>query len=180
MTKSPSPSKKSKGKSAPDTVSDVVAADTAQTKPPLQRNEEKKTMSEVPSVVQFSEDLASAEAPVPLPPGDYPATIRAAEIKTSQKGNKYCSVQFFIAAESYPADFTEGDPDGMILVYNNVQMEDNQRARYRLRKFIEAIGGKLGASVDVNDWIGLTATVSVQHDTWEGEVRASIGKVVSA
>jgi hypothetical protein len=145
------------------------------------RNETKMANSEMPSVIEFSEDIANAEAPVPLPAGDYQAEIRAATQKTSQtSGNPYASVQFFIPPEQYPADFTEGEPDGMLLTFNRVSLQDTPASRHRLRKFCEAIGAPAGKKVDLNEWVGRSATVSVQHDTYEGEQRAAIGKVAAA
>lgn len=138
-------------------------------------------MSEGNSILDFSEDLSNAEAPVPLPKGDYAAEIRAAERKTSATtGNDYVSVTFYIAPEQYPADYTDGDPDGTTLTFNRVSMKDSVAGRYRLRKFIEAIGGKLGKQVDLNDWIGLTAVVTVDHREWEGAQQAEIKTVVAA
>jgi hypothetical protein len=146
---------------------------------PLASKTKGTNMSEQSSILEFSEDIASAEAPVPLPVGDYPAEIRAAERKTSGKGNDYGSVQFFIAPEAYPADYTEGEPDGMVLTYNRVSLADTPAGRHRMRKFVEAIGAPGGTKIDMNDWIGRTATVSVVHDTYEGETRAAIAKVVA-
>lgn len=135
----------------------------------------------MPSVIEFSEDVANQEAPVPLPTGDYQAEIRAAVQKTSQtSGNPYASVQFFIPPEQYPADYTEGEPDGVVLTFNRVSLQDTPASRHRLRKFLEAIGAPAGKKVDLNEWVGRTATVSVQHDTYEGETRAAIGKVNAA
>jgi hypothetical protein len=119
-------------------------------------------MADTPSVIEFSEDVATAEAPPPLPVGQYPAEVRSAERKTSAAGNDYVRVQFFIAPEQYPADFTDGNPDGMILDYNRVPVADNPSARFRMRKFCEAIGySPKGGKVDLNEWIGNTATVDV-------------------
>lgn len=179
MAKSSSPPKKSKGTVARDSAAEVVAPAVTKSQPPLQRKEETKTMTEVGSIIEFSEDLANAEAPAPLPIGDYPATIRSAEAKISSKGKPMLEVQFFVASESYPADFTEGDPDGLVLTHY-VSIDDSQRGRYRMRKFLEAIGAKLGSRLDVNELLGLTATLSVVHDTYEGETRAKIGKVQEA
>lgn len=145
------------------------------------KKENKMADNAMPSVIEFGEDIGNAEAPVPLPAGDYAAEIRAAVQKTSQSsGNPYASVQFFIAPEQYPADYTEGEPDGMVLTFNRVSLQDTPAGRHRLRKFLEAIGAPAGKKVDLNDWVGRTATVSVQHDTYEGETRAAIGKVTAA
>jgi hypothetical protein len=139
-----------------------------------------KTMSETSSIIEFSEDIATAEAPVPLPVGDYPAEIRGATRKTSGAGNEYAQVTFFVAPEAYPADYSEGDPDGLTLIYNRVSLLDTPAARHRLRKFLEAIGAPAGKQVDLNDWVGRSATVNVGHDTYEGETRAVVNKVVAA
>jgi hypothetical protein len=138
-------------------------------------------MAETQSIIEFSEDIATAEAPKPLPVGQYPAEIRSAERKTSaNSGNEYGRVQFFIAPEQYPADFTEGNPDGMLLDYNRVPTQDNPAARHRMRKFCEAIGySPKGGKVDMNEWIGMTATVDIVHDTFDGETRAQIKRVVA-
>jgi hypothetical protein len=137
-------------------------------------------MADQASILSFSEDIASAEPPVPLPVGQYPAEIRGAERKTSgTSGNEYVRVQFFIAPEQYPADFTDGNPDGMVLDYNRVPTQDNPSARHRMRKFCEAIGyAPKGGNVDLNEWVGKTATVDIVHDTFEGETRAQIKRVI--
>jgi hypothetical protein len=135
----------------------------------------------LPSVVEFDEDIGNAEAPVPLPVGDYQAEIRGATRKLSaNSGNEYAAVQFFIPADQYPADYTEGEPDGTILTFNRVSLQNTPASRHRLRKFLEAIGAPTGKKIDLNEWIGRTAFVSVQHDTYEGEQRAAIGKVTAA
>lgn len=172
-TKSNSRNKKSQADAVTNEAkSPATQASVATTK-------ESTNMSEA-SIIEFSEDISNAEAPAPLPVGDYPAEIRGAERKTSAKGNPYGSVTFFIAPENYPADFVEGDPDGMTLLYNRVTLDDSPQGRYRMRKFCEAIGAPMGSKVDLNDWVGLTATVSIGHDTYEGETRAVINKVNAA
>src|SRR5215472_7154218 len=107
------------------------------------------------SILEFSIDLTEATAPPPLPVGQYKAEIIGAEQRTSQtSGNQYANIQFRIHASEYPADFTEGDPDGMTLSYNRLLMQDTPMARWRWRKFLEAIGGRLSRSIDLTDLIG--------------------------
>jgi hypothetical protein len=133
------------------------------------------------SLIEFSEDLNNAEAPTPLPPNIYPAEIISAEPKISQaSGNRYLATQWRIPADAYPADFTDGDPDGMVLSYNRVLLMDEKTPRYRLRKFLEAIGGPLGRTLDPSDLIGLTANVSVGTEEYEGEKRSVIKMVMAA
>lgn len=135
---------------------------------------------EMPSIIEYSDDISSAEAPVPLPKGDYIGTIRSAELKQSQKGNNYVSVAFFIPADQYPATYTDGNPDGETLTYNRVPADDSARGRYRMRKFCEAIGAVASKKIDLGEWIGLTAKLTVGEDEYEGEKRAQITKVSRA
>ena len=136
------------------------------------------TNEEQVSIIEFSEDIAQQQAPVPLPARSYPAIVRTVEAKTSQKGNRYASVGFFVAPEAYPADYpTEEAPDGTTLYYQRLSLEDTAPSRYRLRKFCEAIGAPMSKRVDLNEWINLTATINVKHDTYQGETRAQIESV---
>lgn len=144
------------------------------------KKKDNRSMSDAPSILQFSEDISNAEPPVPLPVGEYPAEIRGAEVKTSQKGNRYVSVKFFVNPDSYPVDYQEGNPDGEILTYNRLVYDDSPRGRHRMRKFTESIGAKGGNEIDVNDWAGLTATLAVTEEEFEGEKRAVISKVTAA
>ncbi len=57
---------------------------------------------EVMSIVEFSEDIAQAEAPELLPEGSYPAQIGAAEVKVSANtGNKYAALTMQININFY-------------------------------------------------------------------------------
>lgn len=135
---------------------------------------------ELPTIVEFSSDLSKAEAPEPLPAGQYSGVIRGAEVKMSQRGTKYGAVAFHISPEQYPADYTDGNPDGMTLVYRRVGLEDNPQARYGTRRFIEAIGAPLGKKIDVSEWVGMEATLEIKHEEYEGVNRAIIDRVQEA
>lgn len=135
---------------------------------------------EVMSIVEFSEDISEAAEPEPLPVGEYPATIRQAEIKVSQRGTKYAAVTFVVAPEEYPADFPlENAPDGKVIVFRRCSMEDNPQARFMLRNFCEAIGATASKKIDVNDWVGLDAAVEIDHDEYEGVTREQIKRVIA-
>lgn len=140
-----------------------------------------KHMSEDTSIIEFSQDISTQEAPVPLPEGDYTAEIRSAVKKTGNaSGKAYAAIQFFIAPEQYPADYTEGDLDGQLLTYGRMSLEDTPAARYKVRKTAEALGApKPTTKLDLSQWVGLTGTVTVTHDEWEGEQRAQISKIVA-
>lgn len=169
--------RKSKEQQPTDPVSPKTAVDNAET---LTKPMGTKHMSDIPSVIEYNEDIDAAEAPPPLPLGDYPAEIRTAEIKNSSKGNDYVNVTFYIAPESYPADFTEGDPDGTTLSFGRLSPANTAKARFGMRKFKDAIGAPGGKTLDLNDWIGLNATVEIVHEDYEGMPQAKIKKVKEA
>ena len=135
---------------------------------------------DLPSVVEFSEDIADAPEPKPLPLGEYTAQIRGAAVKLSQRSTKYAAVDFFISPDQYPVDFTDGNPDGLVITYRRVPMEDNPQARYNLRRFCEAIGSPMAKQIDVNMWVGATAKVKIAHEKYEGITRAVIEAVRAA
>lgn len=139
-------------------------------------------MSEL-GILEYASDISTAEAPPPLPVGEYPATIEKVEQKTSTtSGNDYLSVTSRISKDDFPADFdAEGVYDeGIVLTYNRLVIEDNARARYNMRKWCEAIGAKMGKQIDPNEWIGLTFKAGVKHSSYEGQTRAEIAKVSAA
>lgn len=172
-----SSSRKSKRKEQPESreASEGSQVDARAMTPP---NMEKK-MSEA-SIIEYTEELENAEAPVPLPPGEYPAEIRAAESKTSPKGNPWIQVQFYINPDEYPADFTQGDPDGTTLSFGRLSPENTVRARFNMKRFCEAIGAPMGRRLDLNEWIGKTAIVQVVNEPYDGVMQASIKKVLPA
>ncbi len=139
-----------------------------------QRNNKGNTMSD--SIIEYAEDITNAEPPVPLPAQDYPAEIRGAEKKQGPKA-EYINVTFSISPDDYPADYTEGNPDGTLLSYMRLNPGQDQRARYNMRKFCEAIGAPTGSKIDLNDWIGKQAIITVANEPYDGVMQASIKKV---
>lgn len=162
---------------AVQSVMAVVVSPTVVKEKPVQEPKKMST-EELPSIVEYSEDIATAEAPPPLPVGEYPAQIKSATVKESQKGSKYYEVMFYLSPNEYPADFDKGDPDGMQLAYRRLSAEDKPQARFNMRKFCEAIGATASKRIDVNDWIGLEGKIQVVHETYEGVQRAQVKGVI--
>jgi len=136
-------------------------------------------MSELGSILDYTTDIADAEAPVALPAGDYPAKIVAAEVGTSQSsGKKRVDVTFRIMPEDFPADYEDAEsfPDGKD-VHAYVSAEDTKAARFRMKKFCEAIGAAMSSRLDVNDWIGKSAIITIEPDEFEGIERERFKKV---
>jgi len=136
---------------------------------------------EMSSIIEFDADISQQEAPEPLPVGTYSAQITEVESKVSQSGNKYAAVSFYVSVDDFPADYpVENNPDGVRLVYRRASLMDTNQGRYGLRKFCESIGAPMSTRIDLNDWVGLEATVEVDHDEWNGDIRANIVKVETA
>lgn len=131
------------------------------------------------TILAFSEDITNAPPPTPLPVGPYPAEIIGAQKRMSTTGHEYVQIPMRINAESYPADFPDGDPDGTVLMYNRLQVDDNGVNRHRWRVFMEKVGGPLGRNIDLGSLIGLTCMVEVTHQEYEGEMRAQIARILA-
>ena len=139
-------------------------------------------MSDNASILEFQDDIADAEAPKSLPANDYPGEIIGAEIGTSQSsGKRNVKVTWLIKPEDFPADYEDADQfaDGKQIV-QYVGAEPDKSSMFRLRRFIEAIGAKTGKKLDVNDWVGCTAELTVVPDEWEGVERERITAVKAA
>ena len=137
-------------------------------------------MSGQTSLMKFSQDITNAEAPPPIPARSYRAEVIGASIRPAQSsGLPYVNLQFRIPAEDYPADYTEGDPDGTILYYNRLQYADTPRGRYLARGLMQKLGGPLGHEIDCNALIGLWANIEVTHQEYEGEQRANIARILA-
>lgn len=138
-------------------------------------------MSEDESILTFSEDISTAEAPDPLPVGDYPATIHSIEVKTSaNSGNRYLDAVMRVAPDDFPVDFPlENAPDGALIHYRRVVVEDTPRARHNVRLFCEACGVAASKSINVNEFLGADITISIAHDEYNGVVREDIREVTT-
>lgn len=133
-------------------------------------------MSDMSSIIEFSQDIADAKAPAPLPARDYVGEVRSAEVTTSRKGSRMIVAQFFIDPSQYPPDFVEGNPDGTNLSHY-VTCDDTPQGRWNMKRFGDSLGAPLGRSIDANALTGLRARITVEHEEYEGVMRAKIGKV---
>lgn len=137
------------------------------------------TMTDTSSenILSYGEDISNAEAPPPLPDGEYEAEIRNATTKVSSSGNTMVPVTVSISPDHYPADYpVEFAPDGVTLTSYRLIYEDSARGRYRMRKFCDSIGAVTGKHINPTDWIGSKVLVTVGHEEYEGEQRNNIQK----
>ena len=140
-------------------------------------------MSEMKTLFKLSADLNEVEQPPLLPKGKYLATIRQAGGKLSARDNYYAEVMFHISTDQYPVDYDASiSPDGLELAYRRVPLESEDhpidgKQLWTLKNFVTTIGAPLSNEIDLNEWIGLTAVVEVDHETYEGIDREVIKKV---
>lgn len=135
-------------------------------------------MTELSSVIEFDEDLNNVEAPKPLPAGQYAATILSAEPMMSKNGeHKMAKVTWSIPAEEYPADYVDGNPAGTQLT-QYLMLDNTARAKFALKRFVQAIGAPLSNTVDLTTWLGLAARVEVTNEPFEDTLTARLKKVI--
>lgn len=135
-----------------------------------------------PSIIEFSRDLNEQEEPAILPAGDYPAEIVEALLRISNtSGNTYLSLKLRIQPDAYPPDFTDGDPDGTEVTYNRlVVLPETSQVRWRLKKFMQSVGAKMGKTLDPAELIGLSCTLHVEENEYEGEKQLQARKILAA
>ena len=133
--------------------------------------------SNAPTLFQFQQDLNEQEAPQPLPVGTYRGQIKAVNATPSKKdpGIYNAVVEFFISADQYPVDYTEGDPDGTKLRYY-VSLANTPIARFGLKNFLLSIQAPIGREVDLTTWLGLDAMLKIEHEAYEGRMMAKIAR----
>lgn len=129
------------------------------------------------SIIEFSENIAEAEAPEPLPEREYMASIEKVSRETSQKGGIFAAVTFRVNEEDYPADYDTNNAPGGKSIRQIVMLTDDGPSRHRLRKFCEAVGAPMSKRINIQEWVGLQAKITIKHQTYEGQVQERISKV---
>lgn len=136
----------------------------------------------LPTAFEFSQDISTQEAPPPLPKGKYLATIESVEPKVSAtSGNTYADIAFTIAPEQFPADYSAIQQDAVKIHYRSLILsKDDARSRYNIRMFCEKLRVPVSRKLDLNDFLGKTATLTIDHRTYQGVDQPEIKAVESA
>lgn len=131
------------------------------------------------SIIEFSEDISTAELPDPLPNGEQVrGSIISATVHVSNtSGKKSAKVVFRVDPSDYPASFpVDNAPDGKNLI-TYVGLSDDAPSRARLRDFCEAIGYKASTTLNLNDFIGLEALLTIKHEDYQGRTQERLDKI---
>jgi hypothetical protein len=136
----------------------------------------------LPSVFEFSADISNQEAPPPLPKGKYLASITSAEPKVSAtSGNTYADITFTIAPDQFPADYSAIQADAVNIHHRTMVLsKDDARSRYNIRKFAESVRVAVSRKVDLNDFIGRSAMLTIDHRSYQGVDQPEIKAVEPA
>jgi hypothetical protein len=136
----------------------------------------------LPTAFEFSQDISTQEAPPPLPQGRYLATVEAAEPKISaNSGNTYIDITFTIAPDQFPADYSAIQQDAVKIHYRSlVVSKDDARSRYAIRQFCERLRVPVSRKLDVNDFLGKTAMLTISHRQYQGVDQPEIKAVEPA
>lgn len=138
-------------------------------------------MAETRSILQFSKNIAEQEAPPALPPGEYPAQVVAAEVRENKSGDgDHVYITWEIKPEAYPADFDASFyPEGR-RVYQRLGASDIPSQRFRFKRFCEALGVPASTDTfDVGEWIGLSAILGLDVETFEEVETERVKKVMA-
>jgi hypothetical protein len=134
----------------------------------------------LPTVYEFQQPISDAEAPKPLPAGEYRAVVKMVEPKMSKSSGKpMADFTYSISADQYPADYTEGDPDGTTL-HSYVSLVDTPRQRFQLRKLCEMHGVVAGSRLNLVDFMGTEVIVKIEHEDYQGVPQARLTPVREA
>jgi len=121
-----------------------------------------------------------AEAPKPLPERKYVGTVEKAIQKYSSKGNKMGVLTFRISPDQYPADYTEGNPDGTVLSYYRMMVEDTAASKWQVKKICEKMRVPVSRTLDMNAFIGKSALLTIKNEEYQGELRSQIESIEQA
>lgn len=138
---------------------------------------------DIPSVIEYSEDISTAERPDPLPAGEYVAKIADAGVaRGKESGKLYLFANFHIDRDAMPVDFVErAGPqlEHLTLVHRIMGAADTPQGRWNAKNFCSAVGAPMSNRIDPkSDWVGLEAKVVVEHGKdLEGFPRPEIKRV---
>ena len=132
------------------------------------------------NLIEFSQDIADAEAPVPLPPGTYEATcVGAVPSISKSSGNPTLPLQYKITEDQFPADFDAGGQQELTFTFNRLTTRDTAQDRFRMKNMCIAHGVPMSNRIDPNDFVGQRVRLEIVTGLdLEGNPRADISKVL--
>lgn len=132
------------------------------------------------SLLTFSKNIADAEAPPQLPPGEYKAICIAAVDKVAaSSGNPMLTLTLQVPRTEFPADFDPGEGVDELTFTLNVVARDIPADRYRMKNTCNAFKVAMSNSIDPNDFVGKEARARIRIGLdLEKNPRAEVGQVL--
>jgi len=132
------------------------------------------------ALLNFSANIADAEPPPQLPPGEYKCICTAAMAKiAASSGNPMLTLTLQVPRSEFPADFEPGDGVDELTFTMNVVARDIPADRWRMRNVCKAFGVPMSNAVDPNDFAGREARARIRMGTdLEKNPRAEVGSVL--
>ena len=131
-------------------------------------------------LLNFSANIADAEAPPQLPAGEYKCICTAAIDKTAaSSGNTMLTLTLQVPRTEFPADFDPGDGVDELTFTMNVVSRDIPADRWRMKNVCKAFGVPMSSSIDPNDFVGREARARIRMgQDLEKNPRAEVGQVL--
>lgn len=143
----------------------------------MSNDTEDRIIEDGATIIDYSTDVGSQDAPNPLPTGEYTGTVTAAVAKVSTtSGKPNAMFTYSITPEQYPVDYSDGNPDGETMSLY-VSLADLPRPRFKMKKHCEAHGVVASKQIDLNAFIGQEAKLTIVHEAYEGVMQAKIKRV---
>jgi len=131
-------------------------------------------------LLSFSSNIADAEAPPQLPPGEYKCVCTAAVDKlAASSGNPMLTLTLQVPRSEFPADFDPGDGVDELTFTLNVVSRDIPADRWRMKNVCKAFGVAASNAIDPSDFVGREARARIKTGMdLERNPRAEVGQVL--
>ena len=131
-------------------------------------------------LLNFSANIADAEAPPQLPPGEYKCICTAAVDKTAaSSGNPMLTLTLQVPRTEFPADFDPGDGVDELTFTMNVVARDIPADRWRMKNVCKSFGVPMSSNIDPSDFVGREARARIRMgQDLEKNPRAEVGQVL--
>ena len=132
-------------------------------------------------LLNFSKNIADAEAPPQLPVGEYNGMcIAATDKEAASSGNPMLVLTLQIPRSEFPADFDPGDGVDDLTFTWNIVSRDIPADRWRMKNVCKAFGVAMSQNIDPNEFVGKQARVRTRMGKdLENNQRAEISGVVA-
>lgn len=132
------------------------------------------------ALLNFSQNIADAEAPPQLPPGEYRCICSAATDKiAASSGNPMLTLTLQVPRSEFPADFEPGDGVDELTFTLNIVARDIPADRWRMKNACRSFGVPMSSNIDPSDFVGREARARVRMgQDLEKNPRAEVGQVL--